>query len=317
MLTTPIIRCLKKQLDGASVHLLTKSNMKSVLEPNPYLDKIITIDDDFDSILKSLKEEHYDYIVDLHNNLRSRRFRHALGVQGAAFPKLNIEKWLLVNFKINRLPKKHIVERYFEAVKILNIHNDEHGLDFFVPTTLKSPAAKLPLFFQEGYIGLVVGGQHATKKLPVDRLRKLCEKMKHPIVLLGGPEDRYNAAKISEGLGSRVLNACGSYSLQESALLVRDARLIITHDTGLMHIAAAYQKPIITLWGNTVSDFGMSPYLLKDGFYTGFEQKLDCRPCSKIGFDACPKGHFKCMKNQPLDEIAEKVEEYWINAPKK
>jgi len=317
VLITPIIRCLKAQLEGASVHLLTKTNMKSVLEPNPYLDKIITIDDDFDISLKALKEEHYDFIVDLHNNLRSRRFRYALGVQGAAFPKLNIEKWLLVNFKVNRLPKKHIVDRYFEAVKGLNIHNDAQGLDFFIPSTLKSPAAKLPLFYQEGYIGIVVGGQHTTKKLPVDRLKKLCEKIKHPIVLLGGPEDRYNATKISEGLGSRVLNACGSYSLQESALLVRDARLIITHDTGLMHIAAAFQKPIITLWGNTVSDFGMYPYLTDKSSYTGFEQNMPCRPCSKIGFDACPKGHFGCMRNQPLEEIAAKAEEYWINSAKK
>ncbi len=291
--------------------------MKSVLEPNPYLDKIITYNDDFNECLQALKEERYDFIVDLHNNLRSRRFRRALGVQGAAFPKLNIEKWLLVNFKINRLPQKHIVDRYFKTTEGLNVHNDARGLDFFVPSTLKTPAAKLPLFFQEGYIGLVVGGQHATKKLPVDRLRKLCEKIKHPIVLLGGPEDRYNASKVSEGLGSRVLNACGTYSLQESALLVRDARLIITHDTGLMHIAAAYQKPIITLWGNTVSDFGMYPYLTDKSSYTGFEQTMACRPCSKIGFDACPKGHFGCMRNQPLDEIAAKAEEYWNKALKK
>ena len=98
-------------------------------------------------------------------------------------------------------------------------------------------------------------------------------------------------------------------SLDQSAYVVSKAQKVITHDTGLMHIAAALQKEIISVWGNTVPEFGMTPYY---GAYkqaqTVFEVKgLSCRPCSKIGFKACPLGHFNCMNLQPAGEVAAKV----------
>ena len=81
------------------------------------------------------------------------------------------------------------------------------------------------------------------------------------------------------------------------------AASIITHDTGLMHIAAVFNKPIVSIWGNTVPEFGMYPYQVDKS--TILEVKgLACRPCSKIGYQKCPKGHFKCMNDINFGDIA-------------
>jgi ADP-heptose:LPS heptosyltransferase len=146
---------------------------------------------------------------------------------------------------------------------------------------------------------------------------ELCDKINKPIVLLGGKEDEENGEKIKsffernegsknfekglEELGKKTMiyNACGLYNLNQSASLLKSARYVFAHDTGLMHIAAALKKEVFSIWGSTIPAFGMYPYRTK---FTIFENsKLDCRPCSKIGFDKCPKGHFKCMKEMVFD----------------
>jgi ADP-heptose:LPS heptosyltransferase len=97
-----------------------------------------------------------------------------------------------------------------------------------------------------------------------------------------------------------------------NADLIRKSKLVISNDTGLMHIAAAFKKPVISLWGNTVPSFGMYPYygtLLTDVQLFDILQtkKLWCRPCSKIGYDTCPLGHFNCMEKISSQELLERV----------
>ena len=130
-------------------------------------------------------------------------------------------------------------------------------------------------------------------------LHVICKKIDQPIILLGGKEDEEKGKQIKDALGEKIYNACGKYNLNQSASLIKNAAKIITHDTGLMHIAAAFKKEIVSVWGNTVPEFGMYPYLSG----TGHEgqgmlvevKNLSCRPCSKIGYAKCPKGHFDCM----------------------
>ena len=119
VLTSPVIRCLKQQLKDVEIHYLTKENFKSVVELNPNIDKLHTFKKDLKPVLNQLKKEKFDYVIDLHKNIRSFRVKLALGCKSYSFKKLNFEKWLLVNFKINHLHKKHIVERYLEKVENL------------------------------------------------------------------------------------------------------------------------------------------------------------------------------------------------------
>lgn len=313
VLTTPVIRCLKQQVPGAEIHFLTKENYQSIVNSNPYVDKVQVLGNSWEMMLHQLKDARYDYVIDLHHNLRTLRIKNALKhAKHFSFNKLNIQKWLLTALKINILPNVHIVDRYLDTVKSLGVVNDGQGLDYFYPEEDRIKDTDLPMSHIHGFVGVVIGAALNTKKLPVDKLRELCAAIPYPVVLLGGPEDKANGEDIASSDPIKIYNSCGKYRLHESADLVQRAKLIITHDTGLMHIAAAFKKPIISIWGNTVPRFGMGPY------YGDAEVKndiaevlhLSCRPCSKIGYDKCPKEHFRCMENQDLEKIQQLVQQY-------
>lgn len=306
MLTTPIIRCIKKQLPDSEVHFLTKQAFRQVIENNPYIDNFFYLDNDIQGLVKRLRLEQYDYIVDLHHNIRSWLIKLRLHKKSFTIPKLNFQKWMLVNFKVNRMPHIHIVDRYFESVKNLNVINDGAGLDFFIqPHDEINITTYLPPEFHNGFLTFVIGAKHNTKCLPFSKINSICKKINKPVVLLGGKEDMAIGEEVARQNHSLVFNTCGKLTLKQSASILRQSEKVITHDTGLMHIAAAYHKKIISVWGNTVPAFGMYPYLGNDTLNKPEIIEvagLSCRPCSKIGFDACPKKHFKCMNN--IDEGA-------------
>ncbi|MGI8950413.1 MAG: glycosyltransferase family 9 protein [Chitinophagaceae bacterium] len=318
VLTTPVVRCLKQQVKNSEVHYLIKKNYKEIIESNPYVDKIHCLIDDWKKLIDELKQEKFDYIIDLHHNLRSWRVKNALKkIPSFSFNKLNFEKWLMTVFKIDILPKIHIVDRYLETLKNFDVRNDEKGLDYFISEKDIVPVDHLPASHQMGFIGIVIGAAHNTKKLPLHKLKELCSKINHPIILLGGKEDKINGDEITAVDSIKIYNACGKFSLNESADLVQKSKLIISHDTGLMHVAAAFQKPIISVWGNTIPQFGMAPYYGNLKSEIGnlkseiFEIKnLWCRPCSKIGYKKCPLGHFKCMELQDMDSITQTIKSF-------
>jgi len=293
VLTTPVLRMLKTQLN-TEVHFLTKAPYVSLFKNNPYVDSVFQIDKSINEVISDLKKENYDYVIDLHSNLRTQILKLKLGVTAKSFNKLNWEKFFLTNFKTNILPDVHIVDRYLDTVKFLGITNDNKGLDFFLSDADKVDLTESP----KDYIAFVIGGQHATKILPTAKIISICKKLNKAVVLIGGPDDKARGDEISKASG--VINTCGDHSLLQSASLIKNSAYVISHDTGMMHIAAAFKKKIYSVWGNTIPEFGMYPYL-SDKTSKMIEVKdLSCRPCSKIGYDKCPKGHFKCM--QEIDE---------------
>jgi len=310
VLTTPVIRCIKQQVPGAEVHFAVKKTFFPVLKANPYIDHFHLLEDDLKGLIRELKAEKFDFIVDLHQSLRSKKIRFSLGTPSLGFPKLNLKKWLLVKFKIDLMPGIHIVDRYFMAAAPLGVVNDGKGLEYFIPTEDIYSIINLPEKFQQGYTAFVIGAKHTTKRLPEHKIISVCKKLDRPVILLGGPEDAGIATKIKDACGPLVLSLCGKLNLNQSASMIKQAKVVISHDTGLMHIAAAFRKKIISVWGNTMPKIGMSPYM------PGDEPKsiiievngLKCRPCSKLGYDRCPKGHFKCMEEIDVEEVVREVD---------
>jgi len=300
VLTTPVVRCLKQQLPDAEIHYLTKKSFRGILEHNPYISRVHTIDKDVSEVIDALKKENFDHIIDLHNNLRSSQVKMKLRKPAETFRKMNLRKWLIVNFKQRNMILPHVVKRYLETVSALGVKNDEKGLDYFIPAADEVSIAVLPLSHQNGYIAFVIGAKHYTKQLPVEKIISICKKINRPIVLLGGKEDAERAALIEDAAGAIIFNACGKYNLNQSASFIRQSARVISHDTGLMHVAAAFKKEITSVWGNTVPAFGFTPYLPAEGSAIVEVNDLPCRPCSKIGYEKCPLGHFKCMRE--IDE---------------
>jgi ADP-heptose:LPS heptosyltransferase len=304
VLTTPVIRRLKMQLD-VEVHFITKKAFKAVLEHNPYIDHLHLMEGEIDELISELKAEKFDFIIDLHNNLRTARLKKKLGVPSAAFPKYNIEKWLYVNFKINRMPEMHIVDRYMKAAESLGIVDDNQGLDYFISDNDRKVVSDIP--FEKPYIGLVIGGNHPGKMLPIEQLESLCGKMEHNIIVLGGPEDRKRGEYLESRFKGRVWNSAGKYKLNESVALLDECEVVITHDTGLMHVAAALHKKVISIWGATVPEFGMYPYRPAASVIIEPHNVWD-RPYSKLGDNKWYKPNFKGMNKIDVQEIVTATE---------
>ena len=306
VLTTPLVRFLKTQMPEVEIHYLIKKQYHEILISNPYISKFWLFDDNFSEIMPQLKAENFDHIIDLHKNLRSAYVRLQLRKPSSSFPKLNLQKWMIVNLKIDMLPKVHIVDRYFSALKPLEITNDDRGLDYFIPGNEEVDLQSLPEPFRSGYIAVVIGGKHTTKIFPDEKVAFVCRNLEYPVILLGGNDDRERGDAIILQAGETVFNGCGTWSINQSASVVRQADKVITNDTGLMHIAAAFKKPILSTWDNTIPGFGMYPYLPQEEKEKSMIYEvngLSCRPCSKIGFSECPKKHFKCMLDQDLNAI--------------
>jgi ADP-heptose:LPS heptosyltransferase len=307
ILTTPVVRCIKNQVPDAEIHYLTKLAYKPLLEKNPYIDKLLTIENSVSEIVPGLRAQQYDHIIDLHKNLRTKQLLFLLKRRAHSFNKLNKKKLLLVWFKINLLPKISIVDRYLRATEFLGVQNDGLGLDYFIPPGEEVPLQELPEVFRSGFVAVVTGAKQFTKQIPAQTIVSLCKQIDSPVILIGGPQDHEKGESIlNEVSGGKLLNACGVYNLNQSASLLRQASSIITADTGMMHIAAALKKEVVSVWGNTMPDFGMFPY-----FPSGMEhlshiievRGLTCKPCTKLGFDHCPRGHFLCMMGIDENEI--------------
>jgi ADP-heptose:LPS heptosyltransferase len=316
VLTTPVIRCLKKQIEDVEIHYLTKKSYQSIINNNPYIDKAHYLEDNFYELIERLQDENFDYIIDLHHNLRTLKVKRFLKKKSFSFNKLNIEKWLMTALKRNHLPNTHIVDRYMETLQSFGVKNDGAGLDYFINEGDRVKESDIPTSHQAGYVAVVTGAAVNTKKYPLHKLKELCASFDHPVILLGGAEDAENGNEIAAIDSIKIYNACGKFSLNESADLVRRAKLVVTNDTGLMHIATAFKRPVISLWGNTIPEFGMYPYYGENYLHSSEKlpyeileiKNLSCRPCSKIGYKKCPKGHFKCMELIDPNEIINKIE---------
>ncbi len=303
VLTTPVIRCCKEQLNRAEIHFVTKSAFKPVLQNNPHISKLITFEKDITEVIDILKKENYDHLIDLHNNLRSQRLKLALNKKSSTFKKLNVKKWLAVTLKNKTvLPNVHIVKRYLETVSALGVKDDGKGLDYFLGTDDNINILSISEQLSKGFVSLVVGGSYFTKKIPVNKLVDICNNSKLPVVLLGGKEDVSIAEEVTKQT-KNTFNLCGKFSINQSASIISRSNYVVTSDTGLMHIASAFGKKIFSLWGNTIPEFGMYPYKPAVGSKILEVKNLSCRPCSKLGYEKCPKGHFKCMQEIDVREI--------------
>jgi len=307
VLTTPVVRNLKNQVEGAEIHYLTKPQFAAILEHNSYIDKVHLLKKSFSETVQELKYEHFDYVIDLHRNIRTARFKNRLKIISFSFNKLNWEKWLMVNFKKNKLPDLHIVDRYMDTLKVFDIENDNYGLDYFIPAKDEVDVTSISKELNKGYVAVVVGAYHNTKKLTKEKLVAICKQINKPILLLGGPDNHIEGEQVKKELGENIFNACGKYSINQSASLIKQANVVLTPDTGLMHIASAFKRKIISVWGNTIPEFGMYPYLPNPQSEIVEVKDLACRPCSKIGFKECPKKHFKCIKDLDENYIVRKI----------
>ncbi len=306
VLTTPVLRAIKHQFPDATIHYVTKRSFTQVLNNNPTIDRLIVIDKSIGEVVDDLKKENYTHLIDLHNNLRTFILKWKLGKPTYSFPKLNIKKWFFVHLKLNLMPDKHVVQRYFQAVEKLGVVNGNNACEFYIDAANEVSVSDTFNLLPKTFVTIAIGAQFATKRMPLQKLNEIIQQIEIPIVLIGGDTDTKLATEIiaSNKETKLLYNACGKYNLLQSASIVKQSAVLLTNDTGMMHIASCFQLPIVSVWGNTHPAFGMYPYLPGNrDLFSMHQVPLKCRPCSKIGYNQCPKKHFNCMNLQNSTEI--------------
>ena len=300
--TTPVVRCLKEQLLDAEIHFLTKPGFKYIYDNNPYLDKLLLLKPKLSDTIREIKGENYDYLIDLHSNLRTSIIKVRTGIRSSTYNKQRIRKWLSLKFNLKLVPPVHLVDRYMKTVEFLGVKNDGKPIDYYIKNNYLLQDL-LPDTHRSGFVAFVIGATHFTKRMPNEKVIRICSELKYPVVLLGGNDVKQNGDEITAALGNKVYNSCGITSLDQSVFLISKSLCVIGFDTGLTHIAEAFNRPIVSIWGSTVPELvGVQPYHVKESLVAGVD--LPCRPCSKYGLEKCPLGHFKCMKDIPEDLIS-------------
>jgi ADP-heptose:LPS heptosyltransferase len=303
ILTSPAVRYAKNELQ-AEVHYLTRLKYQELVNSDPNIDKVFLYDNNFSVLARILRKEKYDLIADLHKNILSFAFRTALNRKSHTLQKWNISKWLMVNFK-KKIEVPHIVTRYLETTDkdYQAGFNDSTEIFFTEGTVLPSE-----IEHTAPYYCFSLGAMHNTKKIPADLAARIIQNVDYPVVLIGGYDVISEADDIKDKLGDMVINLCGKLSLSESAMVIKNCKTVVSADTGMMHMASALGKEVHAIWGSTVPEFGMTAYYgTNNSKSINYEIELACRPCSKIGFEKCPKKHFNCMKQQDHLKIASNI----------
>ncbi len=301
ILTTLVLRCIKQQL-GVEVHYLTKKYFSGLLQHNPNVDVVHCIDKEIGAeLIEKLKAEQFDFIVDLHGNWRSLRIKKALGVPSKTFAKLNLQKWLFIHLGIDLMPRQHLVDRYMDTVAHLGVSCDHRGLDYFIP-----PETSVDLDLNKPFIAWSIGGSFTPKKLATAQVADVCNKIHIPVYLLGGPKEVGEGQAIVVACGKRnVKSFCGKLSLDQTALLIKKSKLLLSNDTGLMHIGAAFKKTIISFWGCTKPSLGFAPYAAASDSVE-ILSNISKRPCSKHG-KSCKHKSRGCIKYIDSKDIEKAV----------
>ena len=299
ILTTPIIRCLKNQLNS-DIDFLIKNQYSTLLHANPNINKIIPIGNNTKATLELLRSNKYDIVIDLQNNFRSLKFRLGLGVKSYTYSKQSFKRYVLIYFGIDLL-KNHIVDRYFEAVSNLKVYNDDKGIDFFI-----KGIPKIDFNVSQNYICWCIGAAHNRKKLSALQISRVISKINFPVVLLGGDKEKEISIEIIQNSRSKnIYDFCGETTIEESAYIIKKSQLVLTNDTGMMHIASAFSNPIISFWGCTKPSLGFGVYNPSKES-KNIITSLSKRPCSKHG-KYCRVQSKGCIKEIDSETIFEAI----------
>ncbi|MBN2090562.1 lipopolysaccharide heptosyltransferase II [candidate division KSB1 bacterium] len=320
LLATPLIRVLHQKFPDAQIDFLTKAKFAELLDTNPFLHRVIRYHEKtkmrgLRQLKQEIIQENYDWLIDIHNNPRTLYLKLRNHIpEHFSIKKYRLKRFLLVKFKINLFSSViPVYQRYLKPLQKYAIQDDRKGLEFYIDPQARSRIDEKYAGFWKKYpriIGIVPGAGYPTKCWPTDRFarvaKSLIEKYNVGIIILGGKNDILLQNQILSQIDNSALGLAGELSLQESAAALDHCELVISNDTGLMHLTAALKKKLVAIFGNTSREFGFYPCAPQQ---IVLEKELPCRPCTHLGFHQCPEKHFKCMNDILPEEVQAAVVE--------
>ncbi len=324
VLSSLLLRVLRRRFPHCQIDYLVKAEFGDLVRHNPYVSRVIQFPTggtfaELTQLRKRIKSTDYDLIVDIHDSLRSRYLCFG-AKQFVRINKRKITRFLLVKTKLNLYSRydnaPSVADRYLETIKKFGIVNDGKGLEIHIPEHTEERILKFLIeagvSTEKLLIGICPSAKHQNKTWLKDRFAEtavaLASENDGSIVLLGSKEEEARCNEIEQLIHKAapetlVVNVAGKISLNDTAAIMDRCIIIVTNDSGLMHIAAARKRKVVAIFGPTVREFGFFPYGTESSVVenTG----LSCRPCTHIGLPTCPKGHFKCMNDIPTSHVIE------------
>jgi len=303
LLSTPLIRCIKNQIEGAEIDFLTTATNAPFVQRNPNIDNVLIFSNKIKETAKEINYNFYDYLIDLHSGFRSKQLTRRVHAASFSIKNYSFDIWKHINFGIVPKHIPHFIERSFATVSVFDVENDQKGVDFFLNTEIDKPS------IPDSYILLAIQAKNATRKLPAEKVLELCRKLNHKIVITHNAEDIQTTEYLKNKLGEKIINWSENTDIQQIAYLISQSKLVISYDSEIMHLATAFEKITISIWGNTVSIWGNAAFNAAKHTKQFEVEQLKCRPCTKNAFLYCPKKHFKCMNEMNIDAIANYINE--------
>jgi lipopolysaccharide heptosyltransferase II len=317
ILTTPLLRSIRKAYPNAFITYITKKQYAGLLADSPYINELIAFDKSegfrgLRKIKRSLRSQHFDAFLDIHKNWRSRFLRLGLGAKIiTTYPKYIIRRAFLVRFKINFYRHiKPVYLRYFEAARKLGVQYDGEGSEIHFPEAATEKVTgiltSLGYKFNTPLVVICPGATYFNKKWRADGFVKTARHLMNErsafIIIHGGRDDKDQCENIAADIGQGAFSLAGTLSLPESAALLRLSSLVIANDSGLMHLAQSQKAPVVGIYGPTTRELGFFPIEQNS---TVVETSLPCRPCTPKGLNYCPKVHFRCMNDITPERVIE------------
>ncbi len=294
ILSFPLLKKLREKFPESEIHFLTKDNYREAVELNPYVHKIIFYEGSLLNTRKKIKNENFDLIIDIHKNFRSIFISFLNAGSVKRYSKENFKKFLLVKFKLNLF--KEIIPVYKKYILAARKYFSESDTEYST-TELIFDRKRI---YEEEYIVISPSSRHFTKTYPVIKYIAYINSQANKKFIITGDSSETDMiiCRLIEANCSNVINLCGKLNINELANVLYFSEFVICNDSAILHLAEALGKKVTSIFGSTVKEFGFFPQLKHSKVLEISD--LKCRPCTHIGRESCPEGHFRCMEEVQL-----------------
>ncbi|MCQ2960050.1 MAG: lipopolysaccharide heptosyltransferase II [Bacteroidales bacterium] len=318
VLTTGLLRCLRKTYPEAQIDFVVKKQFSDILSCVPFVSNVIELDSkkgfsELRNLRNQLRQNKYDVALDIHKNWRSKFICNTIGAkQVYKFNKHVFRRWVLTTFRKDIYKEvRPVYLRFIDAAKNISVEHDGKYTELIVPENIQRTVDAM--FEQAGIskekkiVALCPGASFSNKQWQPEKFEKLAKKiideLGYQVILLGGNKESEICSMIENASGA--VSFAGKFNLSQSIAAINKVCATVANDTGMLHVSEALGVPVVGLYGPTAWQFGYFPILPTSR--VAQIENLQCRPCTKMGKNTCPKGHFNCMNEISVDMVFEKL----------
>lgn len=316
VLTTGLLRCLREKFPNAQIDFLVKKQFADILKCVPFVSNVVELDSkkgfsELRAIRNQLKQEHYDVALDIHKNWRSKYVCNTIGAKNVfKFNKHVFRRWVLTTFHKDIYKEvRPVYLRFIDAAQAIGIQPDGKYTELVVPNEILETVSNI---FRNNnvfdattkkIIALCPGASFSNKQWQVEKFAELAKRivtgLDLQVILLGGKKESDICNEIAKESGA--ISFAGQFDLSQSIAAIALCSATVANDTGMLHVSEALGKPVVGIYGPTAWQFGYFPILPTSK--VAQVENLSCRPCTKMGKNCCPKGHFTCMKDISVEYV--------------